>query len=97
MHRSKQSLERLVRGAMGGIKADLIVNGGKFINVYSGEILDGVPRPRGADRWKNRRPRWRIGSKRTCHRAAARYDALTADGTTDCGRDVQDFEREIDS
>jgi adenine deaminase len=42
MTRSKQSLERLVRGAMGEIKADLIITGGKFVNVYSGEILDGV-------------------------------------------------------
>jgi adenine deaminase len=42
MSGSKQSLERLVRGAMGEIKADLIITGGKFINVYSGEIMDGV-------------------------------------------------------
>src|ERR687892_2628225 len=42
MTRSKQSLGRLVRGAMGEIKADLVITGGKFINVYSGEILDGV-------------------------------------------------------
>jgi adenine deaminase len=42
MTRSKQSLERLIRGAMGEIKADLVITGGKFINVYSGEILDGV-------------------------------------------------------
>jgi adenine deaminase len=27
---------------MGEIKADLIISGGKFINVYSGEILDGI-------------------------------------------------------
>jgi adenine deaminase len=42
MAHSKQSLGRLVRGAMGEIKADLIISGGKFINVYSGEILDGI-------------------------------------------------------
>jgi adenine deaminase len=42
MTRSKQLLERLIRGAMGEIKADLVITGGKFINVYSGEILDGV-------------------------------------------------------
>jgi adenine deaminase len=42
MTRSKQSLERLVRGAVGEIKSDLVITGGKFINVYSGEILDGV-------------------------------------------------------
>ena len=42
MAHSKQSLGRLVRGAMGEIKADLILTGGRFINVYSGEILDGI-------------------------------------------------------
>lgn len=42
MARTKQQLARLIRGAMGEIKADLIVSGGKFINVYSGEILDGI-------------------------------------------------------
>ena len=42
MTRSKQSLGRLLRGTMGEIKADLIIAGGKFIDVYSGEILDGV-------------------------------------------------------
>lgn len=31
-----------MRGALGEIKADLIVTGGKLINVYSGEILDGM-------------------------------------------------------
>jgi adenine deaminase len=34
-------MARLIRGAMGEMKADLIVCGGKLINVYSGEILDG--------------------------------------------------------
>src|SRR5438128_9941745 len=42
MARTKNELERLIRGAMGKIKADLIVTGGKLINVYSGEILDGL-------------------------------------------------------
>ena len=31
-----------VRGALGEIKADLIIRGGKLVNVYSGEILDGM-------------------------------------------------------
>jgi adenine deaminase len=31
-----------MRGALGEIKADLIVTGGKLVNVYSGEILDGM-------------------------------------------------------
>ena len=42
MSRSKQQLARLVRGALGEIKADLIVRGGKLVNVYSGEILEGM-------------------------------------------------------
>ncbi|MFQ5683215.1 MAG: adenine deaminase C-terminal domain-containing protein [Candidatus Binatia bacterium] len=39
---SKLQIERLIRGAMGEIKSDLIVTGGKLINVYSGEILTGM-------------------------------------------------------
>jgi adenine deaminase len=39
---TKQESERLVRGALGEIKADLIISGGKLVNVYSGEILDGI-------------------------------------------------------
>jgi adenine deaminase len=35
-------MERLIQGAMGQVKADLIVTGGKLVNVYSGEILDGI-------------------------------------------------------
>jgi adenine deaminase len=42
MARSKQQLERLIRVAMGEIKADLIISGGKLLNVYSGEILAGM-------------------------------------------------------
>ena len=42
MARSKAEIERLMRGALGEIKADLIITGGKLINVYSGEILDGM-------------------------------------------------------
>jgi adenine deaminase len=38
---SKHESERLVGGALGELKADLIITGGKLINVYSGEILDG--------------------------------------------------------
>src|SRR5690349_1961389 len=41
MARAKPELERLVRGALGEINADLIVTGGKLVNVYSGEWLDG--------------------------------------------------------
>jgi adenine deaminase len=41
MARTRRDLQRLIRGAMGEIKADLIIAGGKLVNVYSGEILDG--------------------------------------------------------
>ena len=40
--RTKRELRRLIQGAMGEVKADLIVTGGKVVNVYSGEILDGM-------------------------------------------------------
>lgn len=40
--RSKSQIERLIRGALGEIKADLIVTGGRLINVYSGEILEDM-------------------------------------------------------
>jgi adenine deaminase len=39
---TKQGAERLIRCALGEINADLIVRGGKLVNVYSGEILEGV-------------------------------------------------------
>jgi len=42
MARSEEQLARLIRGAMGEVKADLIISGGKLINVYSGEILEGM-------------------------------------------------------
>jgi adenine deaminase len=42
MMRTKTELRRLMQGALGEIKADLIVTGGKLINVYSGEFLDGM-------------------------------------------------------
>ncbi len=42
MARSKREIETLIQGALGEIKSDLIVTGGKLINVYSGEILDGM-------------------------------------------------------
>ena len=40
MPRTRKQIERLIRGAMGEIKADLIIVGGKLVNVYSGEIID---------------------------------------------------------
>ena len=42
MARAKAEIQRLIKGALGEIKADLIVTGGRLINVYSGEILDGM-------------------------------------------------------
>lgn len=42
MARMKEQLARLIRGALGEVKADLIISGGKLINVYSGEILAGM-------------------------------------------------------
>lgn len=42
MARTKKELRRLISGALGELDADLIVTGGKLINVYSGEILTGI-------------------------------------------------------
>ncbi len=42
MHKSKETIPRLIRASLGEIKADLVVTGGRLVNVYSGEILDGV-------------------------------------------------------
>jgi adenine deaminase len=40
--RTGSELRRLIQGAIGEVKSDLVVTGGKLINVYSGEILDGM-------------------------------------------------------
>ena len=42
MAQTKAQLGKLIQAAVGKIKSDLIVTGGKIINVYSGEILDGL-------------------------------------------------------
>lgn len=42
MKRTKEQIERLIRGALGEIKADLVITGGKLVNVYSGELLSGM-------------------------------------------------------
>ncbi len=39
---SKEESARLIRGALGEMPADLIIAGGKLVNVYSGELLDGM-------------------------------------------------------
>jgi len=38
----KRNIQRLIRGALGEIKADLVITGGELVNVYSGEILEGM-------------------------------------------------------
>ena len=42
MKRTKEQIERLIRGALGEIKADMVITGGKLVNVYSGELLAGM-------------------------------------------------------
>src|SRR5919106_4113846 len=42
MARTKTELQRQIRGAIGELKAELIITGRKLVNVYSGEILDGM-------------------------------------------------------
>lgn len=42
MARSKEEIARLIRAALGEVKADLVITGGKLVNVYSGEILEGI-------------------------------------------------------
>ena len=39
---TRKESERLIRCALGEINSDLIIRGGKLINVYSGEMLDGI-------------------------------------------------------
>lgn len=42
MQKSKETIQRLIRASLGEVKSDLVVTGGRLINVYSGEVLDGV-------------------------------------------------------
>ena len=42
MHKTKETIQRLIRASLGEVKADLVVTGGRLINVYSGEVLEGV-------------------------------------------------------
>ncbi len=42
MRKTKETIQHLIRASMGEVKADLVVTGGRFVNVYSGEVLDGV-------------------------------------------------------
>lgn len=42
MKPTKRNIQRLIRGALGEVKADLVITGGELVNVYSGEILEGM-------------------------------------------------------
>ena len=42
MHKSKETIQCLIRASLGEVKSDLVATGGRLINVYSGEVLDGV-------------------------------------------------------
>ena len=42
MRKNKDTIQRLIRASMGEVKADLLVTGGRLINVYTGEVLDGM-------------------------------------------------------
>jgi adenine deaminase len=42
MIHTQRDLKRLVRAALGQIKADLLITGGKLINVYSGETVEDM-------------------------------------------------------
>jgi adenine deaminase len=42
MAMAKPQLQRLIKGALGEAKADLIITNGRLVNVYSGEVLERV-------------------------------------------------------
>ena len=42
MTKDKETIQHLIRAGMGEVKADLVVTGGRLVNVYTGEVLDGV-------------------------------------------------------
>ena len=42
MRKTRDTIQRLIRASMGEVKADLLVTGGRLINVYTGEVLDGM-------------------------------------------------------
>ena len=42
MRKNKDTIQRLIRASMGEVKADLLVTGGRLVNVYTGEVLDGM-------------------------------------------------------
>ena len=42
MRKTGNTIRRLIRAGLGEVKADLVVTGGRLVNVYTGEVLDGV-------------------------------------------------------
>jgi len=42
MSKDNDTIQRLIRASMGEVKSDLVVTGGRLVNVYSGEVLEGV-------------------------------------------------------
>lgn len=42
MSTDKEPTRHLIRASMGEVTSDLVVTGGRLINVYSGEVLDGM-------------------------------------------------------
>ena len=42
MSKDKETIRHLIRASMGEVKSDLVVTDGRLINVYSGEVLDGM-------------------------------------------------------
>ena len=42
MGKNPETIRRLIRASLGEDKADLVVSGGRLVNVYTGEVLDGM-------------------------------------------------------
>lgn len=42
MRKTGETIRRLMRASLGEVKADLIVAGGRLVNVYTGEVLEGM-------------------------------------------------------
>lgn len=42
MRKTGETIRRLMRASLGEVKADMIVAGGRLVNVYTGEVLDGM-------------------------------------------------------
>ncbi len=42
MGKNPETIRRLIRASLGEDKADLVVTGGRLVNVYTGEVLDGM-------------------------------------------------------